>query len=255
MSSATKIDSSPAVADCGLRVTWFFRFHGTAEMGWDWQRHGAPPVEQLAPVRMPRSSASNRHIPVTAYSMTNGGVVHLESGLEHDLVRRLDRDSGIVGMVSQPLRLSWAAPEAVSHIPDLLTLHDDNAVTVWDVRALEEQDEDFRNKSAVTRDACAIVGWHYEVFTGLGEIERLNLLWLHAFRRRPAWADRFEEAILRAAKCRNATIGSLFAHDDGTGELKAVVWHLVWSGVLSVDMTAPWKLHTAIAARDEARND
>jgi hypothetical protein len=41
LSSATKIDNSPAVADCGLRVTWFFCVGGTAEMGWDWQRLGA----------------------------------------------------------------------------------------------------------------------------------------------------------------------------------------------------------------------
>jgi hypothetical protein len=187
--------------------------------------------------------------------MTNGGVLHLESGLEHDLVRRLDRDSEIVGMVSQPLRLSWAAPDPLSHTPDLLTLHRNNTVTVWDVRALEEQDADFTNKSAVTRDACAAVRWHYEVFTGLGEIERLNLLWLHGFRHRPAWADRLEETTIRATRSRNATIGSLFAHDDGTGELKAVVWHLVWTGVLSIDITAPWNLDTAIAADDGVRND
>src|ERR1700687_2780293 len=168
MSSATKIDRPARVADGDLRVTWSFRVQGAAEVEWDWRRLGVPRVEQLAPVRMPRASASNRHIPVTAYSMTNRGVVHLESGLEHDLVRRLDRDARVVGLVAQPLRLSWTSPEPVSHIPDLLTLRDDNAVTVWDVRAIEEQDDDFRNKSTVTRDACAIVGWRYEVFTGLG---------------------------------------------------------------------------------------
>jgi hypothetical protein len=255
MSSATKIDSSRAVADCGLRVTWFFRLRDSAEVRWDWQQRGTPPVEQLAPVRMPRSSESNRHIPVSAYSMTNGGVVHLESGLEHDLVRRLDREPTVVRMVAQPLRLSWTTPEPVSHTPDLLTLHDDNAVTVWDVRALEEQDDDFRKKSSLTRDACSAVGWRYELFTGLGETERLNLLWLHGFRRRPAWADRFEGEIQRAASGRNATIGGLFAHDDGTGELKAVVWHLVWSGVLVVDMAAHWKPHSTVTVRGEVCND
>lgn len=106
LSSATKIDNSPAVADCGLRVTWFFGVGGTAEMGWDWQRLGAPAVEQLTPVRMPRSSASNRHIPVTAYSMTNGGVLHLESGLEHDLVRRLEPDTGV--RIGEPERATGA---------------------------------------------------------------------------------------------------------------------------------------------------
>lgn len=255
MSSATKSEPPPAAADGDLRVNWFFCVHGTTEMGWDWQRLGAPAMEQLDPVRMPRSSASSRHIPVTAYSMTNAGVVHLESGLEHDLVRRLDRDTRIVRIVAQPLRLSWAAREPVSHIPDLLTLHDDNAVTVWDVRALEDQDEDFKIKSAVTRDACTAVGWHYEVFTGLGETERLNLLWLHGFRRRPDWADRLEETVLRAARSRNTTIRDLFAQDDGTGELKAVAWHLVWRGVLRLDIAAPWKLDTAIAVRDGVRDD
>lgn len=254
LGSATKIDS-PAVAAGDLRVRWFFCARGAAERSWDWQRFGPPAVEQLAPVRMPRSSASNRHIPVTAYSTTNGGVLHLESGLEHDLVRRLDRNAEIVSVVSQPLRLSWVAPDPLSHTPDLLTLHQNNTVTVWDVRALEEQDADFRNKSAVTRDACAAVRWHYEVFTGLGETERLNLLWLHGFRRRPDFADRHEETAIRATRNRKATIGSLFAHDDGTGELKAVVWHLVWTGVLSVDITVPWNLDTAIAARGGVRND
>jgi hypothetical protein len=255
MSSAVKVESPTPDVSRDLQATWSFRMQGAEEADWNWRQFGPPSVEQLSPVRMPRSSASSRHIPVTAYSVTNGGVVHLESGLEHDLVRRLDRDSGIVGIVAQPFRLSWTAAKPISHIPDLVALHDDDAVTVWDVRALEEQDDDFRIKSAVTRNACAVAGWHYQVFTGLGDVERLNLLWLHGFRRRPAWADRWVDQIHQAACRRDATIGSLFAHDDGTGELKAVVWHLVWSGVLSVDVAAPWNLQTSVAARENVGND
>jgi hypothetical protein len=158
-------------------------------------------------------------------------------------------------MVSQPLRLSWTTLEPASHIPDLLTVCVDGAVTAWDVRALEEQDDDFRTKSAVTRCACAVVGWHYEVFTGLSGTERLNLLWLHGFRRRPAWADRFEDEIRRAAGCGIATLGTLFAGDDGTGEMKAVVWHLLWSGVLGIDMAVSWNPHTPVTLGGEVRDD
>lgn len=249
------IDDSdtPAIDNCA-RITWYFRADGSEEMVWDWQRHGAPSVAQLAPVRMPRSSASNRHIPVTAYSMTNAGVVHLESGLEHDLVRRLDRDSTITHIVSQPLRLSWTAPEPGRHTPDLLTSHDDGAVTVWDVRAVDEQDDDFRRKSAVTRKACSAVDWRYEVFTGLGHNERLNLMWLNGFRGRSAWTDRFEDEIRRDASSRDATIGTLFARDDGTGEVKSAVWHLLWSGVLHADLDTRWTLHTAVAVCGEVNN-
>jgi hypothetical protein len=100
--------------------------------------------------------------------MTTRTVVHLESGLEHDLVRKPDRDPAIVHMVSRPLRLCWTTPEIASHTPDLLTVQTDGAVTVWDVRAVEEQDNEFGTKSAITRDACQVVGWRYEVFTGLG---------------------------------------------------------------------------------------
>jgi len=128
-------------------------------------------------------------------------------------------------------------------------------VTVWDVRALEEQDNDFRIKSTVTRSACAVAGWHYQVFTGLGDVERLNLLWLHGFRRSPAWTDRWVDQIRQEASRRDATIGSLFTHDDGTGELKAVVWHLVWSGVLRVDIDVPWNLQTSVAVRGDVGND
>jgi hypothetical protein len=254
MTSATKIDRPSGGGESGTQLTWFFRVEGAEEVAWDWQRHGAPPIGKLAMVRMPRSSASNRHIPVTAYSMINSGVVHLESGLEHDLVRRLDRDSTIAVMVSQPLRLSWTAPEPGRHTPDLLTLHADGAVTVWDVRAVEEQDDDFRTKSAVAREACSAVGWRYEAFTGLGKTERLNLLWLHGFRRRPDWADRFEDEIRREAICRDATIGSLFARDDGTGEVKSAVWHLLWAGVLNADLNARWTLNTAVAVSGEVNN-
>jgi hypothetical protein len=107
-----------------------------------WQVQGAPPLHKLAPIRTPRSSSKNRHIPVSAYSHTNSGVLHLESGLEHDLVRKLDREPDVGLLIAQPFRLTWMTEEPVSHIPDLLTQHADGSVTVWDARLLEQQDDD-----------------------------------------------------------------------------------------------------------------
>jgi hypothetical protein len=183
--------------------------------------------------------------------MTNAGFVPLESGLEHDLLRRIDRDPSVVRLVSQPFELSWRRPKSSSHTPDLLAAHRDGAVTVWDVRPLEEQDDDFRAKSGIARAACARVGWRYQLFNGLGETERLNLLWLHGFRCRPVWADRVEEAIQTAARQPNATLGDLFVCDDGTGECKSVVWHLIWCGRLAIDLTIPWDLPTPVTIGSE----
>jgi hypothetical protein len=76
--------------DGALIVAWSFRTRTSTAVKWDWR--SPPPVHELISVRVPRSSASNRHIPVTVYSMTIGDVVHLESGLEHDSYYLLSLD-------------------------------------------------------------------------------------------------------------------------------------------------------------------
>lgn len=238
-------------ADGVVQLEWTLRFRDGVETVWLWQVQGAPPLDLLAPIRTPRSSASNRHIPVSAYTFTNSGVVHLESGLEHDLVRMLDRDSTVLRIISQPFRLSWHTEEPVTHFPDLLTQHIDGSVTVWDARPQEKQDDDFQAKSVVTRRACQRVGWRYTVFAGTTVTERMNMLWLHGFRRRPPWATHFEEQIQQLAECGDTTLGSLLSADDGTGELKTVVWHMMWTGALDIDRTVPWTLHTPVVAGNE----
>jgi hypothetical protein len=249
-SAKTPFGDQPAA-----ELWWFVRFHDGDVTEWCWRDSGAPPVDELAAIRTPRSSSRNRHIPVSAYSMTNAAVLHLESGLEHDLLRRLDRDPTIRRMVAQPLRLQWTGTEPASHTPDLLSVDDSGAVTVWDVRALDEQDDDFRAKSRVTRDACGIAGWRYEVFSGLDIVERMNLLWLHGFRRRPPWADRYEDAIRTMASAGKVTLAALFGADDSSEEVKPVVWHLLWAGDLCADMNAPWTLHTEVSLGSGVRHD
>ena len=252
------LDRSPNVRLGGeptVELRWFMRLRDGDVVQWCWRDRGAPPLDELSPIRTPRSSSRNRHIPVSAYSMTNAGVVHLESGLEHDLVRRLDRDPTIRRMVAQPFRLQWTAAGPASHVPDLLTIDHAGVVTVWDVRAVDEQDDDFRVRGRITRDGCAIAGWRYEVFSGLETVERMNLLWLHGFRRRPPWTDRYENCIRAMAATGNVTIGALFGADDGSEEVKPVVWHLLWAGDLRTDMNAPWTLHTGVTLGSEVQHD
>jgi len=170
--------------------------------------------------------------------MTNGDHVWLESGLEHDLLRKYDRDPNIRWFVSQPFRLSWLEPVPGGHTPDLLGLGADGDVTVWDARRPDEQNDDFRMKAELTGRCCDAVGWAYEVFSGLTTVERLNLLWLHGFRRPPGWLHRHAAQIRRVAGSGEMSLGELFALDDGSGELKSVVWHLVWRGLLDVDLAS-----------------
>lgn len=239
-------DGAPTANGTDVHVRWTFRVGAEPPRVWSWRDRGAPPLDQLAPVRQPQSSEHNRHVPVTAYTMTNGDFVSLESGLEHDLVRRLDRDQTVLRIVAQPLTLSWSGSEPGNHTPDLLSVHADDAPTVWDVRAIDQQDQHFDVRSAMTREACTLVGWSYEIFAGMDDLERLNMMWLNGFRRAPPWAGRLQEQIYAAAGCDGATLASIFAHDDGSGELISTVWHLLWRGALYIDMMAPWTPTTAV---------
>jgi hypothetical protein len=97
-------------------VTWAFRFSAAAAAEtWNWEVQSSPPVRLLQPIRETRASRHARHIPVTAFSMTNDDHVWLESGLEHDLLRKCDHDPNVRCVVSQPFRLSWAEPTPGGH--------------------------------------------------------------------------------------------------------------------------------------------
>lgn len=234
-----------------MTVEWWFKplSEGSAVL-WDWDGT-PPPVFSLAPVRRTHSSERNRHIPVTAFSTTTGGHLALESGLEHDLLRRLDRLPSISWLVAQPVELRWTEPRKSRHVPDLLSVDEAGAVTLWDVRNPRRLDEKFSLQSDKTRSACAAVGWRYEVFTALGQVERLNLLWLHGYRRRPIWQGSVEDAILTTAAGRDAVLGDLFALDDGSGHTKSSVWHLVWSGTLQVDLESTLTERTPVRVTGE----
>lgn len=237
-------------------VRWLFKLADGEPVEWIWDESGVPPLEELRPCRKPRSSENNRHIPVTAYSMTMGDHICLESGLEHDLLRRVDRDPAVRLIVAQPLRLSWPGTKGGSrsrrtHTPDLLTARGNREVTVWDAKPEDRIDEDFRATVELTRRACHDVGWRYQLFTCLANPERLNLIWLHGFRKRPSWADQFEDQLRSANTAADTTVGELFSLDDGTGRLISTVWHLIWRGVLVVDLSAPITQRTAVTVADE----
>lgn len=220
---------------------------GAGPAVWDWEL-GQPGLRSMTRVRSPRSKAKSRHVPVWAYSTTTAGHVHLESGLEHDLLRDLDRRRDIVWLLSQPCRLQLPLQRRgrrLMHTPDLASLNGDGTVTVWDVRATTRQDEEFRLRAEHTRRACEQVGWRYEVFAGLPALRRLNLLWLHAYRQPMPW---YEEALaqLTESTCRPGTIGDVVTADNGAGHLVAALWHGIWSGQLDCDLDTALTATTAI---------
>lgn len=227
-------------------MLWHFRRRGTAKaLPWNFD-DGDLPVGELVSVRTPKSSAVSRHIPASAWSHTTGSHLSVESGLEHDLVRLLDRDHSVKLLVTQPAKLTWPGEgQERSHVPDLLSCDKRGQITIWDVRPTERQCERFADAVEVTSQACDAVGWQYRVFGGTGQIERLNLLWLHRFRRPPEWLTE----VRRDIECHvrgndKAMLGDLLDLDTGDGRTVAAVWHLMWTGTIWADMTSKLD-HTA----------
>lgn len=228
-------------------ITWSFRLNGR-RTDWDWSA-GAPGFDMLESYRRPASGAASRHVPVRAFSYTVGGFIELESGLEHDLLRVLDRDPSVEWIVPQPMRLSWGEAgrrKTRRHTPDLLSVDVDGGVTVWDVKTpVAASSPRFTEVKDLTERACRTHGWRYEVFTGLKSVHRHNLLWLHAYRSRPPWASRQEDDLV-AACGGGISLGQLVGSSP-EGERLAVIWHLIWTGRLVVD------LDQRLTARTEVR--
>jgi len=221
-------------------TVWRFRVKD-AEVDWDWSTV-RPPVRMLSSVRCPQSTAASRHVPVEAHSVTTGRTIRLESGLEHDLLRALDRQHGVVWLVAQPARLTFPVKRKgrpVRHIPDLLSLTVGGAVTVWDARAEPKQGADFRLKAALTAGACAHVGWGYRVFAGYGGVLRANLMWLQAYRRAQPWYEPARGVLSELLTGGTTSVGAVLAADAGSGHVISAMWHYLWHGDIICELGEP----------------
>ena len=216
-----------------MAATWKLRQNRDGPRLWDWEL-GTPPTRDLVSVRQPAADAMSRHAPVRMWSATTGDYILLESGLEYELARSLDRDPSVAWIVAQPAAVTF--DDGAVHVPDLLVEHMDGRVVVWDVRPRERQDERFHRTAELTAQACREVGWGYEVHAGFAPARHLNLLWLGVFRIPPSWPTTESRRQLLGLARGGAAVADVLAHDAGDGQLTALMWHLIWSGELVFDL-------------------
>lgn len=242
--STVSTGSSPGSA------LWEFD-HGHGAM--PWASATAPDVTALQQIRGIPSRRGAGHVPTFAFSVTVGAHLRLESGLEHDLVRELDRRPDVMWLVAQPakIRVVRERDKRVWHVPDLLSVADDSHVTVWDVRPTGRRDDAFWEVAEASKEACRALGWGYELFGGMSTVRRTNLMWLDGYRREMPWyraaleeftsvpdeADRFElRAVLRA--------------DGGEGHLLSAIWFAIRRGLIDCDLNLPIRPDTTLTWPD-----
>ncbi|WP_131784540.1 TnsA-like heteromeric transposase endonuclease subunit [Protofrankia symbiont of Coriaria ruscifolia] len=205
--------------------------------------------EDVAPVRDFPSYRGQRHFPGLYWSATMGRHVWFESWLERDHAMLLDFDPLVVGFASQPFWLRWrdSAPGgARSHAPDYFARATDGSGLVVDCRPVDLVDARSAESFAATRRACEQAGWSYRLVGYLDGARVTNLRWLAGYRH-----PRFgEPSGLTAAVATAFAVPAPLTRQAATvGDPIAVlpvVFHLLWRGRLTADLSVPLSDRTLV---------
>ena len=158
----------------------------------------------------------------------------------------LDFDPSVAAIASQPFWLYWGTPESrpIAHAPDYFVRRGDGSALVIDCRPLERRPERDAAKFAATEVACQVLGWDYRLVGEDDPVVVRNLRWLSGYRH-----SRHAVPSVCAPLREVFAVGSgLMAGAEAVGDPIAVLpvlFHLLWCGQLSVDLTVA--LHEAPA--------
>ncbi len=200
----------------------------------------AVPFEAMVRARRFTPRKGQRHLPGRWWSATDDGHVGYESWLERDHLMWLDFDATVVGIASQPFRLSWTAAEGRirSHVPDYFARRTDGSAVVVDCRPVDRRPVQDVAAFEATRQAGDLLGWEYRLVGAVDVITTANLRWLAGYRHPRHGVAGLMEA-LRAA---SAAPTPLMAGAEAVGDPIAVLpvlFHLLWRHDLTTDLSVP----------------
>lgn len=166
----------------------------------------------------------------------------------------LDFDPQVVGFSSQPFWLSWTeAGRTRRHAPDYFARLADGTAVVIDVRADDQIPARDAEVFEMTARACASVGWAYRRGGEVGRVLAANVRWLAGYRHGRC----MNQDVAAGLREVFASPGGLLAGARAVGDPLAVLpvlYHLVWTGVLVVDLvSAPLSTESAVASAGGAR--
>lgn len=182
-----------------------------------------------------------------------GDFIPFESRLEMSVLVELDYERDVAAVAAQPFRLDYRRGRKPGHhVPDFLVRLRSGSVRVVDVKpAAKVHDPANQAVFEITRTACGQAGWDYAVVTGPEPQVWANLSWLAGYRRVPA--DPFNVANALVAGCRRSMpLGELVESAGPPALVRAVLFHLLWSQRLNVDISQPLDDKTLVRGPAEA---
>jgi hypothetical protein len=198
--------------------------------------------EQLylgAPVRSPhRYPRQRNYLGYYFFSRTGQHVWH-ESLLEASALRQLDFEDDIVAIAAQPMTIRFA--DGTWHVPDYIALHADGTQVMYDVKPSSLMKDKVLEQFFKTREVCAAVGWGYAICNELLPRANRNLTWLSNFKHpgyHPAntGATGVEDLVIAATKPITIGDATRLIGARTMAEARAGIYHLIWVGVLRVDL-------------------
>jgi hypothetical protein len=199
---------------------------------------GSVRFEDVAPARSFPTFKGQRSFPGRWWSATVGRHVGYEPWLERDHVMLLDFDPAVVGLASQPFRLSWrAAGRWRRHVPDYFARTAEGGGVVIDVRP----DDRIRPRDAeafdATAEACRGLGWGFRRVGGSAPVFAANVRWLSRYRHRRC--GRREDLTARLLELLAVPTPLLDAASRAGDRLATlpVLYHLMWRQVVAADLT------------------
>jgi len=210
-------------------------------------------VARGLPVREFRSYKGRRHYSGWYWSSTVRHLVAYESRLELARILLADFDPDVVGIAAQPFQLVGRdGAQRRRHVPDLLVVAADGAVTVVDVKPVDRlADATVQAVFGWTRELASRRGWAFEVWSGADAVLLANVRFLAGYRRAFV-VDRDLVPMVLAAATDQSTIAAAeraAAPFAPAGSVRPVLLHLLWSGELGADLSRPLGLDTPVWVR------
>ena len=196
--------------------------------------------ESAAPVRGFSSYRGQRHFPGWYWAATTRSLVGFESWLERDRAMLLDHDRQVVGLSSQPFRLTWPGDLARdSHTPDYFARLEDGSGLVVDVRLADRVGPEDTAKFSSTEAMCQELGcWSYVLVHEPDPVVMANIRWLAGYRHPRHGVAGVWDLLLSVFSQPVPLLAGAQAAGDPIVVLPTL-FHLLWCGELCVELEVP----------------
>lgn len=189
-------------------------------------------------IRLIPAHRGQKHLPGLYWFSTLDRLIPYESRLEMFTLMNFDFQGDVIDVLSQPFLLHFADNEVrYRHIPDFLVWRKQGQVDVVDVKPASRVDHAKNRRAFESTEAASLrFGWDFQVHAELDPLYLANLKWLAGYRRRPPHAAAFTEQLVCACAESARSFRELLQLVEPAPLARTVIFHLLWMGILKVDM-------------------